>query len=91
MNFCKKLNIWLFVLILCFVCSGCGHVDQKSFFKRDSAYDQFVKDSATQGSNKDSSSAPRRVGNIIYLGSSSSSSSVTVPGEPSFAFEDLKR
>ena len=85
MNFCKKISIYLIVFILCAICSGCNHADQKAFFKRDSVYEKYTHSSAETDTSK-----PRRVGNVIYLGSSSTSSS-KVPGEPSFEFEDLKR
>lgn len=89
MDFCKKISIYLFILALCSFCTGCKQADQKAFFKRESAYDQFVQSSADDQAQD--SSKPKRVGDVIYLGSESDSTDTKVAGEPSFKFEDLKR
>ncbi len=86
MIFCTKIKLCMLMVLILFTTVGCGHnEDKKSFFNRQSAYDQFVNDHAD-------STKPKRIGNVIYLGSNYESSPQNrKKGEMSFEFEDLKR
>ncbi len=85
MIFCKKIPICLLILTICFISAGCNHADKKSYFNRESVYEHYTHSS-------EDNTKPKRVGNVIYLGTHTESSPIAKKeGEISFEFEDLKR
>lgn len=83
MNFCKKFSLYILILFVSFAITGCSEKYQKVVFKRDSVYDKFQNQTTEDAK-------PRRVGNVVYMGSESSDNSAN-SGGPSFEFENLKR
>lgn len=83
MNFCKKLGLYILILLVSSTLAGCGATAKKIMFKRDSAYESFTNQTTED-------SKPRRVGNVVYLGTDTSGKSDN-SGGPSFDFDKLRR
>lgn len=81
----KKLSLYLLILFVSLIITGCGGPNSKVVFKRDSVFDAFQNQTTEDAK-------PRRVGNVVYLGAESTyGASSKNSGGPSFEFEDLKR
>lgn len=84
MNFCRKLGLYILILLVSTSLSGCGGKMKKIIFHRDSAYDTFV-------GQTDDDSKPHRVGNVVYMGTDTSGQDSASTAGPSFDFDKLKR
>lgn len=85
MKFCKKLSLYILILLVSTSLSGCAMKMKKIIFHRDSAYDSFVN-------KTDDNSKPHRVGNVVYMGTDTSGKESNGGSMgPSFDFDKLKR